>query len=325
MLYGPLQRESQKEVLGSAKGRAWAKEDDQLWDITMDEVKDGNLRGPWSAEELEHRVGSLWVAARRFSIIQNDKVRPIDDFSEFLVNAAFGVQEKISLKGVEQVAAWARAWLGAVGDDRSVQFTDTSGRQWSGTLHAEWSIRTWRKIVGRVADLKSAYKQLPRHPAHACFSVVAVRHRAGGVKLFEALSLMFGATSAVYAFLRFSRALAALAVRLFGLIVVEFFDDFTQLEASCLAGSALTVMEGLFELLGWTVATTAEKRKPFDAQFVSLGVLFCMREAVQGWISLRNKPGRVEAIQKQATDLEHGAAGAWLQGCSFVEGQVCIR
>ena len=30
--------------------------------------------------------------------MQNDKIRPIDDFSEFLVNSAFGLHEKAALK-----------------------------------------------------------------------------------------------------------------------------------------------------------------------------------------------------------------------------------
>ena len=42
---------------------------------------------------------------------------------------------------------------------------------------------------------------------------------------------MFGETAAVYGFIRISRALSAIASRLFYLLVVEYFDDFTQLEA----------------------------------------------------------------------------------------------
>ena len=56
--------------------------------------------------------------------------------------------------------------------------------------------------------------------------------------------MMFGETAAVYGFLRISRALAAIAARIFNLMVVEFFDDFTQVENTCLAESALMTMEG---------------------------------------------------------------------------------
>ena len=66
----------------------------------------------------------------------------------------------------------------------------------------------------------------------------------GRVRLFRALSLMFGETAAVYAFLRISRAMATIAVRTFGLLVVEFFDDFTQVENTVLADSAWATIEG---------------------------------------------------------------------------------
>jgi hypothetical protein len=55
---------------------------------------------------------------------------------------------------------------------------------------------------------------------------------------------MFGETGAVYAFLRISRAIAALASRLFHLIIVEFFDDFSQIEPTASSDSAQITMEG---------------------------------------------------------------------------------
>ena len=148
--------------------------------------------------------------------------------------------------------------------------------------------------VGRLAD-----KQLARHPAHASLSIDAVLGPEGEVKLFKALSLMFGTTAAVYAFLRFSRALSSLAARMLDLLVIEFFDDFTQVEASRLAMSSQVSLEGLLDLLGWRVADIAEKRKPFAQEFVSLGVLVDFRSAAEGVIALRHKPGRVEIIKEQ--------------------------
>ena len=104
--------------------------------------------------------------------------------------------------------------------------------------------------MGRVSDLKGADKQLPRHSAHRCFSVIALRLKSSEVVFFEALSLMFGQTAAVYGFLRFSRALSALASCLLKLTCIEFFDNFTQLEPSCTSQSAHSSLEELFGLLG---------------------------------------------------------------------------
>ena len=123
------------------------------------------------------------------------------------------------------------------------------GESWECALHDGWTIQEWSQLVGRVTDFKSAYKQLPRHPAHAVEEPGTKK-----VRLFEALSLMFGATAAVYAFLRISRALGTIARRLFHFNVVEFFDDFSQVEASALAQSSQDTMEGegvnLIRILG---------------------------------------------------------------------------
>jgi len=72
--------------------------------------------------------------------------------------------------------------------------------------------------------------------------------------------MMFGQTAAVYAFLRFSRALAALAAECFGLLLVEFFDDFTQVEASALGDSAQMAFESMVDVLGWKLAVTPERK-----------------------------------------------------------------
>ena len=114
-----------------------------------------------------------------------------------------------------------------------------------------------------MADLKSAYKQLPSHPAHAAFSVVALADPSGVPCFFKGISLMFGTTAAVYAFLRFSRALAFLGTKLLGLTIVEFFDDFSQVECARLADSSQASFEELLGLLGWVIADSEEKRKAF--------------------------------------------------------------
>ena len=86
--------------------------------------------------------------------------------------------------------------------------------------------------------IAAAHKQLPLFPDHACLGVVAITGPDEKAHFFRARSLMFGQASAVYAFIRFSRAIAAIASSLLDLIVVELFDDFSQIEASCTGDSA---------------------------------------------------------------------------------------
>ena len=159
-------------------------------------------------------------------------------------------------------------------------------------------------MLGRVADLKSAYKQLPAHPAHACFGIIGVKDpNSNEVKLFESLSLMFGQTAAVYAFLRFSRALAAIGTVLFGLVTTEFFDDFIQIEPILTNKTAHDTIEKLFKLLGWKIADDPSKRKPFADHFVALGVLLSFEESQSGRIGMACKPGRAEAISDQIFEV----------------------
>ena len=205
--------------------------DSKLVEATQQEVQEGHLKGPFSEEQMDSRLSSkIWLPARRFPVEQSGKLRPIDDFSELGHNLAFGSNEKVSLKSLDSVVACARAWLESADDSRQVKIHDLAGKVWTSWLDQSWSKDDWEDLFGRVADLKGAYKQLPRHSAHRCFSVVVLQREDRSIEYFEAISLMFGQTAAVYAFLLFSRAISALASGLFLLTCVEFFDDFTQLE-----------------------------------------------------------------------------------------------
>ena len=98
----------------------------------------------------------------------------MDDFSQCGVNAAFKHRGKTSMLGVDQVVWWAKAWCENTSDDRFVSLLDSAGQRYSGWLHEDWELDDWRQMLGRVAYLKNAYKQLPRHPAHAVLSIIAV-------------------------------------------------------------------------------------------------------------------------------------------------------
>ena len=128
----------------------------------MEEVEEGGLRGPFTAEEIEARHGPRWIAARRFGIVQSEKIRPIDDFSEFSVNAAFGTQEKAPLKSIVQVIAWTRAKVEAVDDEGYFSISDSARHSWEGKLHEDWAVQSWRQVVGRVADLRKPTNKFRR-------------------------------------------------------------------------------------------------------------------------------------------------------------------
>ena len=321
-------KSAQRSALHPQTPGSWTDLDQQVWEATLAEE---GLRGPYSPKELTAKYGALWIPSRRFGITQGGKLRSIDDCSEPGINACFGSKEKVSMKGLDQVVAWSRAHVDSVGENRQVRVRTSSGKELVGVLHKEWDLGEWTKLHGRVADLKSAYKQLAVHPAHASLSIVAVRKPDGGVALFRALSLMFGEAAAVYAFLRISRALSALGTVLFDLILVEFFDDFTQIETERLGGSAQVAMEGMLTLLGWKIADSEAKRKPFADTFVCLGVQVNYTELWRGDILLENKPGRVSDIKAQVLELQAKGCLGFKDALSlrgrfaFAEGQTFCR
>eukprot|EP00973_Karenia_brevis_P019127 2621797-Karenia_brevis.AAC.1 len=126
---------------------------------------------------------------------------------------------------------------------------------------------------------------------------------------------MFGQTTAVYAFLRFSKAIAALAASMLDLCVVEFFDDFTLLEPKGTADSAQSSFSRLLKILGWREAR--DKDLDFAEVFVSLGAEVDLGSLSSHKVIVRNKPGRVEDIVKlldQAILKPHAALLESLKG-----------
>ena len=301
MLWATAEEAQKREVAraGGEKDRP----DEELWKATLEEVKDGNLSGPFTSEELVGELGRYWVPASRFGVRQNGKLRPVDNFSEHGVNATFGSGQKVAMKGLDDVVAVTKARLESFSDDRFFALEDDDGNWWEGEIHEEWSKDDWSDLVGRVADLKSAYKQLAVSPAHSIVSVISLADPDGRPAFFRAISLMFGASAAVYAFLRFSRALAYLGSKLLKLTLVEFFDDFSQVECVKLEKSAQTSFEALLKLLGWRIADTDAKRLPFAKQWVSLGVEVDFKDSKTSEILLRNKPGRIDNIAVAVGDL----------------------
>ena len=89
-------RNLQAAAINSTKGSGDKELDLEVTRLTEKEAEEGRtLLGPFTAKELERKLGPLWIPSRRFGIRQGSRVREIDDFSEFLVNLATGIQEKI--------------------------------------------------------------------------------------------------------------------------------------------------------------------------------------------------------------------------------------
>ena len=313
----------------AAKDKAVAK---AVWKESLDQVQRGWLRGPFSSSEIDARVGPEWVASKRFGIVQGEKIRAVDDLSEYMVNSTVSESEKIVLDGVDEILAVARFFGGATtGGVPEFKIPAPDGSVFRGRLHDDFRKGRSRLLRGRALDLKSAYKQLACHPEDRWASVLAVldvdRDR---VMFFESLALPFGATSSVTGFNRTARALRIIMIRLFCLVCTSFYDDFCQLELLDLVESASDTALSLLELLGWEVAK-GDKLKGFADAFNMLAARISFAEVPKGLVMVSNKPGRLEDIEKLlgamaargkgALDLVPSLKGKLLFAASHVFGK----
>ena len=74
-----------------------------VWSETMDQAGADKqwVRGPFSAAEISARHGDRCVPSKRFGVRQGGKIRPVDDFSQFLINSTVSCHEKIDLEGID--------------------------------------------------------------------------------------------------------------------------------------------------------------------------------------------------------------------------------
>ena len=279
-----------------------------VWDETLAQLESGWIKGPYTAAQLDLKFPGGWIPSKRFGVVQGPKVRAVDDFSEFLVNAACGTGEQIVLQGLDDVAAAARYMLGAAGNDKSIWLPSPEGAHvcW-GDRADDWALEELRDLQGRALDLKGAYKQLARAPEDDWCSILAVwSPEQQCVCYFESIALPFGAVSAVNAFNRVARCLRLILCRLFLLTNTSFFDDYCQLEFGPLCDSAWRTAETVLGLLGWKIAMNAEKRLPFSKQFQMLGAVVDLTQAKDGLVQMSNKATRVEELLETVKRLELG-------------------
>ena len=154
----------------------------------------------------------------------------------------------------------------------------------------------WVSLKGRALDLKSAYKQLARHPDDAWSLLAVWNPSCSRVEYYESVALPFGSVSAVMCFNRMARALRIITSELFLLVNTNFFDDFCQVEVDELCNSAWATAELLMKILGWKISVSEDKRLPFAASFQMLGAIVGFSETAKGHIYVRNKPSRLDDI-----------------------------
>ena len=149
--------------------------DQTLFNTTLTELQQGWLDGPFLVPD----VPSTSVISPRFYVLQSDKCRPIDDFTFNLLNSAVGSANKVVLHDTDFIAALLKRCC------------------------------SYKKVPcrGRAFDLQDAYRQLAIAPAHRTHSFICVYEPMHGPRCYRMLSMPFGSSASVYAFLRTSLAI----------------------------------------------------------------------------------------------------------------------
>ena len=109
----------------------------------------------------------------------------------------------------------------------------------------------------------------------------------------------FGASASVLAFNWIAFGFNMILTELFRVGSTNFYDDFTVVEASCLAESASKVVDGTFDLLGWPLKPSpgsAEEPAPQGAELD-------LRGAACGEIIVKNRPERVAELVKDIAEF----------------------
>ena len=153
--------------------------------------------------------------------------------------------------------------------------------------------RPWK---GKTLDLTKAYKQLPLHPEHRDLAVVYFRGEGGKDRYYISNALLFGSSTAVFAFNRVARSLWYLINKILLLPCGYFYDDFPLFSLAEEAEEMDEMVTEFLHLLGWRHATTGSKGKAFSEVFTVLGMQLDLSCLGRGTIVLANKPGRIERI-----------------------------
>ena len=199
---------------------------DLLWSEAMDQVARGWLDSP----RLLNRSGAFaddlnapLNVAFRFAVAQSSKVRACEDLKDSLTNRLCAAETPIALPDWDLLAAMS-------------------------LFSSSLSKKDWAFLKG---DDTSAYKNLPLKPSDAHLAAIGLwGSRKKGRFAFLPRTLLFGATASVLRYNVFSRMLAVIFNRLFGIPLIAFYDDLGAQMIRELSERALHLVYEVCGLLG---------------------------------------------------------------------------
>ena len=238
------------------------------------------MNGPFTFEELPKHA----VLTRRFGVKQSStlsdgskvlKFRPIDDYSESLINVTNACDETIQPMGVDQICA---------------------------ALVKRMRIQPGCDLVCKTIDLRKAYKNLPISETALGDAYIAVYSPDAGVPLaFQTKVLPFGARAAVMGFCRTSYAIWRIGVVIFGLHWTVYFDDYFLVAEVHESKHVDMAQQLLFMILNWQ--TSDEKEGGFSCLARILGVQIDLADARLGVAVVSNVERRVKELVASIDDI----------------------
>ena len=255
-------KSEQRRILESIKSQGHM-------DIPLEEKVDEEVELGWLSKPVNlENVACTASISRRFAIEQGGKIRLIDDLSDSGVNGAVQTTESPKPQSLDVVAAMVLECLKKLN-----RF----------------------QVLGKTYDLKSAYRQMFISPDSLDKAYIAYfSAREGKVLIRKMLALPFGATRAVFSYLRVAHSMWYIGCKALKLVWSHFFDDFICLASEQESRSVDLAVMTLFRLLGWNVSEN--KDKPFSKEFSALGVVINFERFLTGEVFFKNTDKRVKEV-----------------------------
>ena len=207
-----------------------------VWKTSLEEVEEGKLSGPY---ELDQVVGlfpgeEIGPLVLRFAVTQKDKVRLCDDARE--TNASSRLRNIVPLPSTTSALALATAvsdFLESGSLNGSYLSYPKKRRLCVGASNLNLlsssgisSKNLDSRVAGVVADVKGAYKIIPLRQGHKKYCLIAVycpeRER---YLVFVSHTMIFGNLHSVTEWVRVSRFLISVQIKMLGLPSDIYIDD----------------------------------------------------------------------------------------------------
>ena len=191
-----------RPATASKKRNSWDPAvEEQLRQATKEELREKECRGPFTAEEMDKRHPQGWVDGPRIPVLQRKGVRPCEHYSAYGQNCTSSAKETVDTEGIDHILAMIKVWTKLLESKGTIRIELPDGSFKEGRRHPAFDTKAARELLGRLVDLKRAYKQLARALKHENLSIFSFPEKDGAPpEYYEALVLGFGARNAVLGF-----------------------------------------------------------------------------------------------------------------------------